>query len=168
VDSSGAYIEESTLEYLKEWAKVFFLLLGHISGEIENDPVSTESDIDSVPPEAWYKPFSKEDVTHSDDIDSDDIDLDPEARDKPFSTKEGVTHSVDFPGKNLSEIAHKTWEHHFEVWRPLFRTRRGSFASIMLEKILDQWLEQTKPTRAPEHVHHPMQCTKLARTLKIL
>lgn len=124
VDSSGAYIEESTLEYLREWAKVFFLLLGHISGKIKTDAFSTESDITSDDI-GWWGPLK--------------------ARNKPFKTKEDVTHSVEFPGENLSETAHKTWKHHFEVWRPLFSTRRGSFASIMLEKILDQWLEQTKP-----------------------
>ncbi len=123
VDLSGAYLEESPLEYLREWAKVFFLLLGYISGEIQNNPVSTESDIEL-----------------------DDIDLElPKARGNPFLTKEDITYPVDFPGGNLSETAHKTWEQHFEAWRPLFSTKRGSFASIMLEKILDQWLEQTRP-----------------------
>jgi hypothetical protein len=100
MDSSEAYIEESTLNYLREWAKVFFLLLGHISGEIPNNP---------------------------------------------GLTKEDVTHSVDFPGEILLETAQKTWEHHFQVGRRLFLAKGGSFASIMLEKILDQWLEQTKP-----------------------
>jgi hypothetical protein len=118
MDSSGAYIEESTLEYLREWAKVFFLLLGHISGEIQNDPVLTEGDNDLGPLEPW---------------------------DKPFSTKEDVTHSVDLPGKNLLETAHKTWEHHFKMSQSLFSTKGYSVASIMLEKILDQWLKQTKP-----------------------
>ncbi|KAN0091834.1 Heterokaryon incompatibility protein (HET) domain containing protein [Hyaloscypha variabilis] len=136
VESSGACAEGSTLEYLREWARLFFLLLGHISGGVQDDPVSTDSDIDPESTEDWDEPPP---------TDSDSNSASAEVFDKFFSGKKGVTHSVDFPGENLSETARETWEHHFAVCRPLYSTRYGSFASILLKKILDQWLEPTNP-----------------------
>jgi hypothetical protein len=136
VESSGVYPKASNLEYLGEWAKLFFLLLGHISGEIQDDPVSKESNIDPDSTDDWDEPPP---------ADSDSDSVFAEVLDKSFSSKTGIIHSVDFPGENLSGTARQTWKHHFRVCRPLYSTRYGSFASILLKKILDQWVKPTNP-----------------------